>query len=121
MVRELGEHGQHFLLVKPGSVDQMAQAVLQLHADPRFAQPSLGGRAARTSSAELYLGSRPAPRWRQSALASMSEALPFALGLKTSVTIRSRAARRILAGTSGLPAATPARLRPGGAIASAAR
>jgi glycosyltransferase involved in cell wall biosynthesis len=34
VVRELGEHGQHFLLVKPGSVDQVAQAVLQLQADP---------------------------------------------------------------------------------------
>jgi glycosyltransferase involved in cell wall biosynthesis len=34
VVRELGEHGRHFLLVKPGSVDQIAQAVLQLHADP---------------------------------------------------------------------------------------
>jgi glycosyltransferase involved in cell wall biosynthesis len=34
VVRELGEHGRHFLLVKPGSVDQAAQAILQLHADP---------------------------------------------------------------------------------------
>lgn len=34
VVRELGEHGRHFLLVKPGSVDQIAQAVLQLRADP---------------------------------------------------------------------------------------
>jgi glycosyltransferase involved in cell wall biosynthesis len=34
VVRELGEHGQHFLLVKPGSVDQVAQAVLQLHSAP---------------------------------------------------------------------------------------
>jgi glycosyltransferase involved in cell wall biosynthesis len=34
VVRELGEHGRHFLLVKPHSVDQMAQAILQLHGDP---------------------------------------------------------------------------------------
>jgi len=34
VVRELGEHGRHFLLVKPGSADQIAQAVLRLHADP---------------------------------------------------------------------------------------
>jgi len=33
-VRELGRHGLHFLLVKPGSVDQLAQAVLQLKAEP---------------------------------------------------------------------------------------
>jgi glycosyltransferase involved in cell wall biosynthesis len=33
-VRELGEHGRHLLLVKPGSVDQIAQAVLQLRSDP---------------------------------------------------------------------------------------
>ena len=36
VVRELGEPGRHFLLVKPGSVDQMAQAVLQLHANPEL-------------------------------------------------------------------------------------
>jgi len=34
VVRELGEPGRHFLLVKPGSVDQIAQAILQLQADP---------------------------------------------------------------------------------------
>jgi glycosyltransferase involved in cell wall biosynthesis len=34
VVRELGTHGKHFLLVKPNSVDQTAQAILQLHADP---------------------------------------------------------------------------------------
>jgi glycosyltransferase involved in cell wall biosynthesis len=34
VVRELGEHGRHFLLVKPGSADQIAHAVLQLRADP---------------------------------------------------------------------------------------
>jgi glycosyltransferase involved in cell wall biosynthesis len=34
VVRELGERGKHLLLVKPGSVDQIAQAVLELHADP---------------------------------------------------------------------------------------
>ena len=33
VVRELGDDGRHFLLVKPGSVDQIAQAVLRLHAD----------------------------------------------------------------------------------------
>jgi glycosyltransferase involved in cell wall biosynthesis len=36
VVRELGEHGRHFLLVKPHSVDQMAQAILQLHGDPNL-------------------------------------------------------------------------------------
>jgi glycosyltransferase involved in cell wall biosynthesis len=34
VVRELGEPGRHLLLVKPGSVDQIAQAVWQLQADP---------------------------------------------------------------------------------------
>lgn len=34
VVRELGEHGQHLLLVKPGSVDQIAMAIAQLYDDP---------------------------------------------------------------------------------------
>src|SRR5205823_10509581 len=34
VVRELVEHGKHLLLVKPNSVDQMAGAIRQLHADP---------------------------------------------------------------------------------------
>ncbi|HEV3201885.1 MAG TPA: glycosyltransferase family 4 protein [Bryobacteraceae bacterium] len=34
VVRELGDHGRHFLLVKPGSVDQIAQAVLLLRTAP---------------------------------------------------------------------------------------
>lgn len=34
VVRELGEPGRHFLTVKPGSVEQIAQAVLRLQADP---------------------------------------------------------------------------------------
>ncbi len=34
VVRELGEPERHFLLVKPHSVDQMAQAILKLQADP---------------------------------------------------------------------------------------
>ena len=38
VVRELGEHGRHFLLVKPGSVDQIAQAVLRLRAGPALAR-----------------------------------------------------------------------------------
>jgi glycosyltransferase involved in cell wall biosynthesis len=33
-VRELGDGGTHLLLVKPGSVEQLAQAVLRLRADP---------------------------------------------------------------------------------------
>lgn len=33
VTRELGEHGVDLLLVKPGSVDQIAAAVLRLHAD----------------------------------------------------------------------------------------
>ena len=37
VVRELGSDGVHFLLVKPGSVDQIAQAVLQIAADPSLA------------------------------------------------------------------------------------
>ena len=37
-VRELGEQGRHFLLVKPGSVDQITQAVLALHGDPELWQ-----------------------------------------------------------------------------------
>ncbi|MBZ5621340.1 MAG: glycosyltransferase family 4 protein [Acidobacteriia bacterium] len=45
VVRELGEHGRHFLLVKPGSVDQIAQAVLQLRGDPvLWHQVSVGAR-----------------------------------------------------------------------------
>jgi glycosyltransferase involved in cell wall biosynthesis len=38
VVRELGCAGEHFVLVKPGSVDQIAQAVLRLAADPALAQ-----------------------------------------------------------------------------------
>jgi glycosyltransferase involved in cell wall biosynthesis len=34
VARELGEHGTHLVLVKPNSVDQIAQAILRLHADP---------------------------------------------------------------------------------------
>ena len=34
VVREIGEHGVHLLLVKPGSVDQIALAVEQLYGDP---------------------------------------------------------------------------------------
>jgi glycosyltransferase involved in cell wall biosynthesis len=33
VVRELGEHGAQFLLVKPGSTDQIAEGVLRLNAD----------------------------------------------------------------------------------------
>jgi glycosyltransferase involved in cell wall biosynthesis len=45
VVRELGEHGSHLLLVKPGSVDQIARAVLDLHADPDLWQRlAAGGR-----------------------------------------------------------------------------
>lgn len=38
VVRELGCDGEHFLLVKPGSVDQIAQAVLRLAADGALAR-----------------------------------------------------------------------------------
>ena len=34
VARELGEHGKHFLLVKPNSVDQTAEAIRQLQGDP---------------------------------------------------------------------------------------
>jgi glycosyltransferase involved in cell wall biosynthesis len=37
VVRELGRDGEHFLLVKPGSVDQLAEAVLRLRSDPQLA------------------------------------------------------------------------------------
>lgn len=37
VVRELGCDGVHFLLVKPGSVDQIAEAALRLAADPALA------------------------------------------------------------------------------------
>ena len=38
VVRELGCDGTHFLLVKPGSVDQTADAILRLHSDPGAAR-----------------------------------------------------------------------------------
>jgi len=38
VVRELGTDGVHFLLVKPGSVDQIAQAVLRIAADRPLAR-----------------------------------------------------------------------------------
>jgi len=44
VVRELGCDGVHFLLVKPGSVDQIAQAALRLAADPQLAR-DIGARA----------------------------------------------------------------------------
>jgi glycosyltransferase involved in cell wall biosynthesis len=37
VVRELGRHEEHFLLVKPGSVDQIAAAALRLCNEPQFA------------------------------------------------------------------------------------
>ena len=37
VVRELGRDGEHFLLVKPGSVDQLAEAALRLRSDPDLA------------------------------------------------------------------------------------
>jgi glycosyltransferase involved in cell wall biosynthesis len=46
VVRELGEHGRHIYLVKPGSVDQIAQAVLDLHEDRTlWRKLAEGGRA----------------------------------------------------------------------------
>jgi glycosyltransferase involved in cell wall biosynthesis len=46
VVRELGEHGAQFLLVKPGSTDQIAEAVLRLNADrPLWRELSRNGRA----------------------------------------------------------------------------
>jgi len=38
VVREIGCDGTHFLLVKPGSVDQTAEAILRLHSDPAAAR-----------------------------------------------------------------------------------
>src|SRR5271165_791087 len=38
VVRELGCDGTHFLLVKPGSVDQISEAILRLHSDPALAR-----------------------------------------------------------------------------------
>lgn len=37
VVRELGRDGDHFLLVKPGSVDQLSEAALRLSSDPALA------------------------------------------------------------------------------------
>lgn len=37
VVRELGADGEHLLLVKPGSVDQLVEAALRLHGDPALA------------------------------------------------------------------------------------
>jgi glycosyltransferase involved in cell wall biosynthesis len=37
VVRELGRDGEHFLLVKPGSVDQLAEALLRLRSDVALA------------------------------------------------------------------------------------
>ena len=42
VVRELGAHEEHFLLVKPGSVDRLAEAALRLYSDA-----ALAGRLAR--------------------------------------------------------------------------
>lgn len=36
VTRELGEHGEHLLLVKPGSVDQLALAIERLAGDPEL-------------------------------------------------------------------------------------
>ena len=38
VVRELGRDGEHFLLVRPGSVDHLAETILRLAADPDLAQ-----------------------------------------------------------------------------------
>ena len=48
VVRDLGEHGRDFLLVKPGSVDQITAAVQQL-----AAAPSLWHTLARNASARI--------------------------------------------------------------------
>lgn len=46
VVRELGRDGEHFLLVKPGSVDQIATAILRLQGDPGLVR-TLGDNARR--------------------------------------------------------------------------
>jgi glycosyltransferase involved in cell wall biosynthesis len=38
VVRELGCDGEHFLLVRPGSVDHIAETLLRLRSDPQLAQ-----------------------------------------------------------------------------------
>jgi glycosyltransferase involved in cell wall biosynthesis len=38
VVREFGSDGEHFLLVKPGSVDQIAQAALRISGDRSLAK-----------------------------------------------------------------------------------
>jgi glycosyltransferase involved in cell wall biosynthesis len=38
VVRELGRDGEHFLLVRPGSVDHIAETVMRLWADPQLAE-----------------------------------------------------------------------------------
>jgi glycosyltransferase involved in cell wall biosynthesis len=49
VVRELGCSGEHFLLVKPGSVDQIAHALLRLADDPALAR-----RIARQASEHIF-------------------------------------------------------------------
>ena len=46
VVRELGCDGTHFLLVKPGSVDRISEAILRLHSDPTLAR-AIGANARR--------------------------------------------------------------------------
>jgi glycosyltransferase involved in cell wall biosynthesis len=56
VVRELGCDGVHFLLVKPGSVDQIAQAALRLARDPEYASGI--ARQARAHVLEHYTWER---------------------------------------------------------------
>ena len=56
VVRELGCDGEHLVLVKAGSVDQIANAVLRLARDPEFA--SKIGRQARAHVMEHYTWER---------------------------------------------------------------
>ena len=46
VVRELGFNGKHFLLVKPGSVDQISEAILRLQSDPLLGR-GIGANARR--------------------------------------------------------------------------
>jgi glycosyltransferase involved in cell wall biosynthesis len=56
VVREFGRDGEHFLLVRPGSVDHLAETILRLASDPDLAA-RLGSQARRHTEAHYT--------WRQ--------------------------------------------------------
>jgi len=56
VVRELGRDGEHLLLVRPGSVDHIAESILRLRSDTQLSQRI--GRQARKHVAENYTWQR---------------------------------------------------------------